>query len=1127
MSAWSEVRRQARLHHSELAGSDENLVPAATLLAAAETNTGIKLEGRPQNDALLDDAEAVYNPERKRIYFSTATEPDLAAFYVAHEFAHHWLDQALTHCRSVDLNVAIPAEPEMSLVGEPDAYSPKERDEAQANLFAREFLLPRDKLLRLSSREIFDAERIATDVGVPMELVMQQLADALLLPADRADAEETRAEPSPDRTQTQAIEPGQGPRRVRAGPGTGKTRTLVGKVKRLVDDKEDPKSILVLTFSNFSAQDLSVRIRAAVGQPATAVWTGTFHAYGLELLRKYGVELRLPINLRLLDRTGSLMLLEELLTDLGLNHYLDLFEPLLKLRSILALIARAKDELATPERYRELALEMIAAAHGEEEREAGELALEVARAYEVYERALRTRGLVDFSDLIARPVELLRMRPDIRTAIRTEKRHVLVDEYQDMNRASALLLRELVETGCGPWVVGDVRQSIYRFRGASPLNLARFGDDFPDEKTTDLGVNYRSGGRILRTFEAFGAGMATGSLAPSPTLEPHRGESAGRVDFEVAATAQAEFQGIARTILSDVEHGGSFTKHAIIARAHTTLARLARHLERSGVPCLYFGDFFERSEIRDLLSLVSVVSERDGIGFFRSAQLPQYAVPTADVAAVFRWRHEQNVAMLVALRRYDEIPDLSEAGRVALARLAADLAEVNFPMSAHRFLLLHLFRRGNHLQVLLADNSVAGQQRRLAIYQLLQFTFSFRATPGIDPKRAFLEHVRRLEILDEDKQLRQLPAAASEIDAVRMMTVHASKGLQFRSVHIPSVTSRHFPVNRTDRDTPPKGLIDTDSLMSREAEEESLFFVAMSRAQDELHLSRAVSYGGGAWSHVKPSPFLERIRAHLPKRPDASPSWTDEGAVEPAGPTLQPPESSETWPARAIETYIDCPRRFYYAEVLQLGGGETATPYLRFQSAVHASIAWLRETSSPEERQTGAAARLAENWENSGPRGHAFETIYRAAAEQMLATALRLMDGTSLPAEVSLTLAGGVVVNCRADHVSSGTDGIMVRRLKTSRLSEREVQKARYVIMQAALRRQNPGTPVDFEHVSLLTDNDGVQRLIRANSRAKSPSWSAYLQTSVPDASIPRLATSACPRCPYFFICPSHGAVSP
>ncbi len=381
-------------------------------------------------------------------------------------------------------------------------------------------------------------------------------------------------------------------------------------------------------------------------------------------------------------------------------------------------------------------------------------------------------------------------------------------------------------------------------------------------------------------------------------------------------------------------------------------------------------------------------------------------------------------------------------------------------MSAHRFLLLHLFRRGNHLQVLLKDNSVAGQQRRLAIYQLLQFTFSFRATPGIDPKRAFLEHLRRLEILDEDKQLRQLPAAASEIDAVRMMTVHASKGLQFRSVHIPSVTSRHFPVNRTDRDTPPKGLIDTDSLMSREAEEESLFFVAMSRAQDELHFSRAVSYGGGAWSHVKPSPFLDRIRAHLPKRPDASPSWTDEGAVEPAGPTLQPPESSETGRpaqsrlisnARAVSI---TPKFCRYWAAVRLrrrtyGSNRRCTPVLPGYARHH----------RPRKGRRVRRARLAENWEKSGPRGRAFETIYRAAAEQMLATALRLMDGTSLPAEVSLTLAGGVVVNCRADHVSSGTDGIMVRRLKTSRLSEREGQKARYVIMQAALRQTESGHP--------------------------------------------------------------------
>src|SRR5262249_24416984 len=143
-------------------------------------------------------------------------------------------------------------------------------------------------------------------------------------------------------------------------------------------------------------------------------------------------------------------------------------------------------------------------------------------------------------------------------------------------------------------------------------------------------------------FEAFAERMATGELAPPGRLEAYRGESAGHVEFEVASTFEAECEGIARKIRSDVERGGRFVLHAILARSPTTLARIARHVERSGVPCLYFGDFFERSEIRDLLSLVSLASERDGVGLFRVAQLSQYSVPAADIAAVFRWRREQN-----------------------------------------------------------------------------------------------------------------------------------------------------------------------------------------------------------------------------------------------------------------------------------------------------------------------------------------------------------------------------------------------------------------------------------------------------------------------------------------------------
>jgi DNA helicase II / ATP-dependent DNA helicase PcrA len=258
--------------------------------------------------------------------------------------------------------------------------------------------------------------------------------------------------------------------------------------------------------------------------------------------------------------------------------YLDLREPVLKLRSILGAIGRAKDELATPEDYERYAQVMRAEARDQKGQEAAERAMEVARVYSVYEQTLRSRGQVDFGDLVARPVELLRAHPAVRKDVRAEERHILVDEYQDMNRARGVLLQELVEPGRGPWVVGDVRQVIFRFRGASPLNMSRFGDDFPGAQTTDLSINYRSGGRIVRTFEAFGGCMRATRLSSQGRLTDDRGEDTGEVVYEIASTREAEAYGIAKTILARVAAGDRFGNHAILGHTHNTTAALARRL---------------------------------------------------------------------------------------------------------------------------------------------------------------------------------------------------------------------------------------------------------------------------------------------------------------------------------------------------------------------------------------------------------------------------------------------------------------------------------------------------------------------------------------------------------------------
>ena len=234
-----------------------------------------------------------------------------------------------------------------------------------------------------------------------------------------------------------------------------------------------------MTFSNRAAGELVERLATANPEAAPRLWIGTIHAFGLDLMRRHHDRLDLPPDPTLFDRSDAIEILQEKLPTLPLVHYRNLWDPALVLRDVIAAISRAKDELADPAQYRSLAEAMRASAAGREDRIAAEKCLEIASIYEIYEEALRERDGVDFGDLVMRPALLLESDPGIAQATRLRHRHVLVDEYQDVNRASARLLRAVAGDGNRLWVVGDARQSIYRFRGASGTNLAHFATDYP------------------------------------------------------------------------------------------------------------------------------------------------------------------------------------------------------------------------------------------------------------------------------------------------------------------------------------------------------------------------------------------------------------------------------------------------------------------------------------------------------------------------------------------------------------------------------------------------------------------------------------------------------------------------
>ena len=229
-------------------------------------------------------------------------------------------------------------------------------------MYARELLLPCPLLRTWFLKDGLNASSIAASTQLPEGLVHHQLTHALLGPDLSGDhhSVEQRPEPELDDSQRDAAQAELGPVLVQAGPGTGKTRTLVARVTFLLDNQRvAPENILALTFSNKAAEELHERVTRSVPEAASSLWTGTFHAFGLELLRKHGTKLGLPPKPTVIDPIDALVLLDDSLSDLHLDHYQDLYEPARHLRSILNAISRAKDELVGPERYRELAMKCI------------------------------------------------------------------------------------------------------------------------------------------------------------------------------------------------------------------------------------------------------------------------------------------------------------------------------------------------------------------------------------------------------------------------------------------------------------------------------------------------------------------------------------------------------------------------------------------------------------------------------------------------------------------------------------------------------------------------------------------------------------------------------------------------
>ncbi len=1102
------------------------------IVNAVALTTGLDVEGVEPGSQVLAGGRAQFDPKSRAIRYEEAGSDFDKAFLIGHELGHATLgDNRIEHvAHDVDPTRSSEAAP----VGEDRVvdYSRRQRREIQMDLFGRELILPRSwaKSLHLDG---MTATEIAEKLSAPFDVVAMQLLDALLLPEIEPPASASaRNTPKPlNQEQADAARHRGAPYLLEAGPGTGKTQTLVGRVAGLVDDGIDPTGILVLTFSNKAAGELSERIAAVHTEAASAMWIGTFHAFGLDIVRRYHQQLGFAVEPRMMDRSEAIEVMEREYLALDLTHHREIMNPAKPLKEMLGAISRAKDEVADHERFAELAQAMLDRAVDPGARTAAQRCIEVGLVYRRYEELKQAACAVDFGDLVSLPVKLLDTDPEAVTVLRGRYTHVLVDEYQDVNRSSVRLLQRLTDGGTNLWAVGDARQAIYRFRGASSYNMSRFAtNDFRGATGGRLRINYRSTSEIVSAFSNFGQGMRAGSSDASLGADrPSSGHTPEHVTF-------GDNDDEADALADEIERRSmdvAFRDHAVLCSGNDRLTRIGRELERRGIPVLYLGNLFERPEIRDLLSLLSLLVDRRAMGLVRKPTLEGLAtgITLAGATAVVQHLGKANAEPLAWTQPTMEPPELSPADATSLRRMIDMLDGFGTSSRPWPVLARILLDRTRTAASIATAGDVANRAMGVAIWQFMGFLRAERAGPGL-PVQRMLDGVRRLVQFADDRDLRQLPQAAQGIDAVRLMTIHGSKGLEFPIVHVMGLNKNSLPTSSaTRRPTCPvpdgminggeEGEISTMALAAtdHDLEQECLFYVAASRARDRLLLysaTRTAQSGTGAPRRRDPSPFIARLGVSAVRPATPRTDRTADPEDQPLPIRIGPPIRITT---AQLHLYSRCRRRYLYTHVLSVGGKRTSTTITSMHDIVRSVIDDVAGRQPTSVSASEAGILLDRLW-SEGPLAGDEYAIHREIAGLLVQRFVDLRAGTTLAEPVPLlTRIGDDTVIAVADDLIITDSGQRIARMvRTGHRSSKTGENLADAAFQIAAAASLPGITAEIIHLG--DDDPTVQVKFDHKGLGKETEKLSKALTAIGEGRFEAYPSDrTCPFCPVFFTC--------
>jgi DNA helicase II / ATP-dependent DNA helicase PcrA len=628
--------------------------------------------------------------------------------------------------------------------------------------------------------------------------------------------------------QYEAVTSGPGPALVLAGAGSGKTRTLTYRVAWLLDNGVEPQNILLLTFTNKAAREMLARVQSLLPLEIRAIWGGTFHSIGNRLLRRHTAEIGYRSGFSIMDREDQ----EDLIAAVIANSEIDTKQVRFPTAEVLGDLFSFSLNTGQP----------LAAVIAERHRRFQPLTQQITWVQQKYEERKRAANTVDFDDLLVKTVGLLKGNPSVAEYYQRHFQFILVDEYQDTNRLQSDFIDLLAAHHQSVMVVGDDAQSIYSWRGANYQNILDFPKRYPQTRIYKIEINYRSVPEVLSVANAAIRGNTKQFVK---TLQAHRASADLKPALVPLIDNNQQALFVAQRILELRDENIDLREIAVLYRAHYQSLEVQLALTRAGIPFFITSGlrFFEQAHIKDVAAFMKfVINAADEVAFKRMVRLlPGIAAKTAERL----WEQlsstpDEDRKNFVTWLAHGKVAAKSQKSWEQLGHTLDEIAPNRQPVAPAT--MIHSILEAiydDYLQSKYANY----EQRHEDLLTLENFARTFQ-----DP----VEFLSQLSLMATGST-ETIAAEDDETEKVTLSTVHQAKGLEWRAVFIIWMTDGMFPSGR--------------SLESLEAieEERRLFYVALTRAKDELYLTYPCCWPTGSLEQriQRPSRFLKELPAEL------------------------------------------------------------------------------------------------------------------------------------------------------------------------------------------------------------------------------------------------------------------------